>query len=262
MRMPHGLAPTGREPDRIVAGEEDWVGVSPARWARLWEAVARAPESHALDPGALGEYALLLHRHGEAPAAEAFPEVAAHLAAGCARCGADLEELLAFAAEEADPPPSAAPGRLFDPADEGLRRLIAARITPRRERRAMAVGARGAPGPGRDVPTVVYQTDEATVVLRVNGAARADTVSVRGLILPHRRDSAALWGGEARLLDLAGPRPGGGGVYLEHIDERGGFVLEDVAPGAYRLELRSAHDVVVLNDLEIGCGQGLGSPRP
>jgi hypothetical protein len=29
-------------------------------------------------------------------------------------------------------------------------------------------------------------------------------------------------------------------------------MLEDVVPGAYRLELRSARGVIVLNDLELG----------
>jgi hypothetical protein len=102
------------------------------------------------------------------------------------------------------------------------------------------------------VPAVIYQTDEATVVLRVNRETRGDAISVRGLVLPHGPESAVLLGGEARLLEVAAPRPGDGGGYVERIDERGGFVLEDVAPGAYRLELRSARGVIVLNDLDLG----------
>jgi hypothetical protein len=63
----------------------------------LW----RAARPHAVDPGGLGEYAALLRRGGPATAARAHPDVAAHLAAGCAACQDDLRRLLVFLDAEA-----------------------------------------------------------------------------------------------------------------------------------------------------------------
>jgi len=48
---------------------------------------------HPVDAGTLGEYVELLDRSGLAAAREAFPAVAAHLAAGCDACNADVREL-------------------------------------------------------------------------------------------------------------------------------------------------------------------------
>jgi hypothetical protein len=56
---------------------------------------------HPIEPWTLGEYAVLLVRGGEAAAA-AFPEVAAHLATGCATCADHLAELRAAINHEAE----------------------------------------------------------------------------------------------------------------------------------------------------------------
>lgn len=50
--------------------------------------------------GSLGEYASLLHKQGPQAAESAFPEIAAHLGAGCEMCTADLAELSAFFEDE------------------------------------------------------------------------------------------------------------------------------------------------------------------
>jgi hypothetical protein len=80
-------------------------------WTRLWRAARSEAPAHPVDPGALGEYAVLLRRDGPAAAAVALPAVAAHLRTGCAACVADLAELAAWA-EAAEPPPATveAPG--------------------------------------------------------------------------------------------------------------------------------------------------------
>lgn len=66
-------------------------------WRRLWRAV-RAGDAgcphRAENPGAVGDYAVLLHRAGLSAAAEALPATAAHLASGCRTCRAHLVELL------------------------------------------------------------------------------------------------------------------------------------------------------------------------
>jgi hypothetical protein len=180
--------------------------------------------------------------------------VAAHLEAGCPRCEADLAELLAFAAAEQDAGLAAARDPSVGPGEGGLRRLLATRLVPLGGRGGPSRGLRGTPGANRDAPTILLQTDEAIVVLRVKREARRDTVSVSGLVLPHRSDSALLRGAEAHLLALAAPGVASGGASVERVDERGGFVLEDVAPGAYRLELRSARGALVIDDFEIGRG--------
>jgi hypothetical protein len=67
--------------------------------ARLLQAIAAVPQLHVVDPGALGEYAQLLVEQGPAVAARELPEVARHLASGCADCTVDLDELIALTAE-------------------------------------------------------------------------------------------------------------------------------------------------------------------
>jgi hypothetical protein len=68
-------------------------------WSRLWAATG-ADATHAIDPGALGEYAELRLRDGQAAAKRAFPEVAKHLASGCQRCNEDLSALTEILHEE------------------------------------------------------------------------------------------------------------------------------------------------------------------
>jgi hypothetical protein len=72
-------------------------------WRRLWEAADPASEDcpdGAIDASALGEYAVLLRRHGAPAAARAFPSVAVHLATGCSACLRVLDEALRFLARE------------------------------------------------------------------------------------------------------------------------------------------------------------------
>jgi hypothetical protein len=69
-------------------------------WAELWRSVR--PDPHP-DPGALGEYGLMLCWYGAASAREAFVEVAAHLDTGCARCAEDLQEIVTFAEQRRGP---------------------------------------------------------------------------------------------------------------------------------------------------------------
>ena len=75
-------------------------------WQRLWAAVRPETTRHtlrgldAVEPGALGEYAVLLQQRGPDDAARTFPAVASHLAARCATCTSDLEAVLAILTEE------------------------------------------------------------------------------------------------------------------------------------------------------------------
>ena len=67
--------------------------------ARLLAAIEAAEPPHVVDAGTLGEYAELVAVRGRAQAEASLPEVAAHLASGCAGCADDLRELVALAAE-------------------------------------------------------------------------------------------------------------------------------------------------------------------
>jgi hypothetical protein len=62
-------------------------------WFALWDVTRRSLEHP--EPGSLGEYAAVLEQSGSERAAELFPEVAAHLAAGCTQCQADVDEIRA-----------------------------------------------------------------------------------------------------------------------------------------------------------------------
>jgi hypothetical protein len=108
----------------------------------------------------------------------------------------------------------------------------------------------------------MFQTDDVTVVLRVEQEARQDTVSIDGFVMPRHSDTSSLWGGEARLVAVAVPGVASGGGQVERVDERGGFVLEKVPPGAYQLELRSADEVVVVDDLQLGSAREPPTPPP
>lgn len=68
--------------------------------ARLLQAVAAVAPAHVIDPGALGEYAQLVAERGRPHADRHAPDVAAHLATGCAACADDLRELVELARDE------------------------------------------------------------------------------------------------------------------------------------------------------------------
>jgi hypothetical protein len=88
--------------------ERDRIRPSVAGRARLLAAVEAGTPACALEPGALGEYAVLLAERGQAAADAAFPETASHVRAGCATCPDDLREIqgLLQAADEPAPAPS------------------------------------------------------------------------------------------------------------------------------------------------------------
>jgi hypothetical protein len=252
MRVPYGTVPAGLGSEWDA--EVDRGDVDPGGWARLWDGVWPGADADHADPGALGEYAVLRHRHGPAAAQRAFPAVAAHLAAGCARCAADLAELLAFAAEEQPVVPPAAPG-------EGLlRRVFATRLVPVAARPG---GLRGGSGSRPAHPPMTFQTAGAIIVLRVEQEGRRGRLSVNGFVMPQPHpDAAPIQAGEARLAALGAAEGGTGESYAERIDDRGGFVLGAVAPGAYRLELRLGGEVVVIEDLQIARADDLPGSLP
>lgn len=75
--------------------------------ARLLDAVEIVSPPHVIEMGTLGEYAELVLVLGQSEAAARMPEVAAHLAAGCGPCTADLAELYALLGGPEDQPPTA-----------------------------------------------------------------------------------------------------------------------------------------------------------
>jgi hypothetical protein len=80
--------------------QADSANATPERWAKLWTTVRPDGPPHALDTAVLGEYAIILQERGPEVAGRDFPAVVDHLATDCGLCAADLQELLAFAAEE------------------------------------------------------------------------------------------------------------------------------------------------------------------
>ena len=84
---------------------------TPEGRARLLTALDLERARHPVDPGQLGEYVELLDRDGLAAARAAFPAVAAHLAAGCDACNAEVRELRALSAlDDAEDGAGHAPG--------------------------------------------------------------------------------------------------------------------------------------------------------
>ena len=75
---------------------------------RLLQALAAVAPAHVIDPGALGEYAQLVAEHGRPYADRQLTEVAAHLAAGCSDCAADLQEMIEMAGDDESAPPDQA----------------------------------------------------------------------------------------------------------------------------------------------------------
>lgn len=101
---------------------------TPEGRARLLAALDLERARHPVEPGQLGEYVELLDRDGLAAARAAFPPVAAHLAAGCDACNAEVRELREIAALETSGPADAEPNRA-DPAPHlhtDIGRIVAA----------------------------------------------------------------------------------------------------------------------------------------
>jgi hypothetical protein len=244
--MMYGPPSQGGRPDR----DRRWDDVAPPLWARLWLAVGPTAAPHEIAPGALGEYAILLRRRGAAAARETFPTVAAHLGTGCASCAADLADLLAFAEGEEQSAPTAARGAGAGAPEAGLMRVFATRVGPALG--GLSPGLRGAAPADGDLPGGVYQSGDVTVVLQEERQPRRESVTVQGVVMVAPGGDASASGGEARLLARAGAGHAPEPARTEPIDETGDFVLEDVSPGVYRLELILAGTVVVVDDLRVG----------
>lgn len=225
--------------------EWQYAEVSAAGWAGLWSAVRPAEAPHPVDRGELGEYAVLLRRDARG-AARAHPAIAAHLAARCARCAADLEELLAFVDEEQRAACVAAPrGAVAG----GLAQVLAILIPP--SSGPVAAVLRGGAGAGSPPPTASYQTADVTVTVRLSPGAVPGTAALKGLVVPRHSGPAALTGGRAKLLPL-GKDGAPAAAYEAGVDDLGNFVLDEVASGAYRLELHLVDQVVVVEELQTG----------
>lgn len=86
--------------------ERERIEPTPAGQARLLAAIGVGAPACVVDPGALGEYAAVRSERGQAAADARFPDLAGHLASGCARCANDLLELLALLAAPDEPLPT------------------------------------------------------------------------------------------------------------------------------------------------------------
>jgi hypothetical protein len=91
--------------------ERERIEPTPAGQARLMAAIGIGTPTCVIDPGALGEYAVMRIEDGQVAADAAFPVLARHLRAGCARCADDLPVLLALLAEADDQIPADTPPR-------------------------------------------------------------------------------------------------------------------------------------------------------
>jgi len=82
-----------------VTDHPDHQRIRPTRegQARLLAAIEMVGPPHVVDSGTLGEYAELVAVRGRAEADALLPDVAAHLADGCATCADDLRDLIALA---------------------------------------------------------------------------------------------------------------------------------------------------------------------
>jgi hypothetical protein len=107
--------------------------------ARLLAAIEIVGTPHVVDPGTLGEYAELVAVRGQAVADTSLPEVAAHLADGCASCADDLRELTALA------------GAPDAPAAPGTASTSGPRVTPVRGSGEPSEGSRLRPDVSEDV---------------------------------------------------------------------------------------------------------------
>jgi anti-sigma factor RsiW len=170
-------------------------------------------------PLRLGEHALGLILGDERWA------IAGHVAE-CQRCAAELRSLRGFLADE----PSAVPS-LVDRARRTISAILLPPLAPDRIR-----------GP-KPVETRSFRADDVTITIRPRPAARRGRVSIYGLV---EGDPDQFAGREARLVVAAGSN------VVALIDDLGNFLLEDVAPGVYRLELDLADRLIVVHDVSLG----------
>jgi hypothetical protein len=158
--------------------------------ARLIAAVGIDAPTCVVDPGTLGEYAVVRVERGQASADALFPELASHLMLGCARCSDDLPELLTLlaAADEPTPFPSASPRPDTAVSAAGLHDVLLGQdnvslVTDRPAERPRGNGTSGPPSdavPGTGTPTRLRQGLRARDWLLIGAAA---LIVVVGIVL-------------------------------------------------------------------------------
>ena len=157
-------------------------------------------------------------------------QVAAHLVL-CPRCADERRILQRFLAD--DFPPARAPVGI-------LQRVVATLVPPPRQ---LAFSTRGA----GEVASQTYRADDLTVTLRADFDPWRNHGVLTGLLVRDDDEAAGLSVGEASLVSIGNADA----VFTTPVEETG-FAFEDVAPGTYRLELRLADRLVVVEDLAIG----------
>jgi hypothetical protein len=198
-------------------------------WQRIWAAISPGLTPHPIEPGTLGEYALVLRERGPSEAARAFPDVAAHLAGGCDQCASDLRDFPAPGVGLVAGTP------VWSDVVEGLRR-VAAILLPR-QGLTLAAAQRGL-GPG-GIRT--YQAGPVSLSMAVVGPTAAGELMLEGLVAgPY--DVA---GGSARLSTPDGTER------IAGVDALGGFSFGGLSRGRYLLEVALGTEVVVVEDLTV-----------
>jgi hypothetical protein len=175
-------------------------------------------------PARLGEYELGLIAGNERWA------IAGHVAE-CRRCADELKSFRGFLADEPEPLPSLA---------AQVRRVISAILAPSPD---LAYGAfRGTSG----LQTRTFRADDVTITIGPGPLARPGRVSIDGLVVGDQGDPDQFSGCQARLMSGTGP------AVAARVDDLGSFLIEDVAPGVYRLELDLADRLIVVDGISLG----------
>jgi hypothetical protein len=94
-----------------------------------------------------------------------------------------------------------------------------------------------------------YKVGALSLMLNQIAEPSSAAITVEGLVLDNDDPDADL-AGEVRLIDDSSA------VRTWAMDRVGSFTLESVVPGAYQLEIHSAHQVTIFENLRIG-GPGL-----
>jgi hypothetical protein len=180
---------------------------SDAGWARLRAHHWPASGPHAVEPGSVGEYAATLREFGEARARADFPEVAAHVAAGCAQCDEDIADCLSMPAQS-----NASPG---------LIRRVASLFS--------GGGLLPVPVRGEDsIQEASYSAEGVAIFVSIQPPTTGlPGVVVRGVVT---LDDGATTGIAELLADTETS-------YRAEIDQYGQFEFSDVDPGTYSLEI-------------------------
>ncbi len=172
-------------------------------------------------PHQLGDYHL-----GWLPTAERVA-IATHLRM-CPRCSAEMHTLRAFMADEVVVEATLA---------ERARRVIATLIPPRPQGALM--GVRGTvEGDQR-----LYEAEDLVVALDIRAAKTTSRGAINGLVYTVG-DVEPLWAGRAVRLSPATDQE-----RVTQLDEAGGFALDQLPSGAYRLEVELADCTLVIPEV-------------